>query len=37
MKVRDIEVEINIPVLANGDIDYDLIQQIWWTGMEYVE
>jgi hypothetical protein len=36
MKVRDVEVEINIPILENGEMDYDLIQQIWWTAMEYV-
>lgn len=36
MKVRDIEFEINIPDI-NGDIDYNLIQKIWWVALEYVE
>jgi hypothetical protein len=39
-ELRDFEVEINIPsVYVNGEIvpDYDLIQRIWWTGLEIVE
>jgi hypothetical protein len=35
-KVRDFEVEINIPAIySNGSTepDYDLIQRIWWTGL----
>lgn len=35
-KVRDFEVEINIPSV-NSEPDYDLIQQIWWTALEIVE
>jgi hypothetical protein len=33
MRVRDFEVEINLPKV-NGEIDYDFIQRIWWTGMD---
>jgi hypothetical protein len=36
MKVRDIEFEINVPDI-NGEIDYKLIQKIWWVALEYVE
>lgn len=36
MKVRDIEFEINVPDI-NGEIDYNLIQKIWWVALEYVE
>jgi hypothetical protein len=40
MKVRDFEVEINIPVINDNGVDapdYDLIQKIWWAALEYVE
>lgn len=40
MKVRDIEFEINIPhITVNGqsELDYNLIQKIWWVALEYVE
>jgi hypothetical protein len=39
-KVRDFEVEINIPAVKNnGNIepDYNLIQKIWWAGLEIAE
>lgn len=36
MKVRDIEVEINVPTI-NGELDYDLIQRLWWVALEIVE
>lgn len=36
MKVRDIEVEVNVPAI-NGEPDYDLIQRLWWVALEIVE
>lgn len=39
MKVRDFEVEINVPtVVVNGvrGPDYDLIQRLWWNALELI-
>jgi hypothetical protein len=36
LKVRDFEVEINIPaIVINGirELDYELIQRIWWAAL----
>lgn len=40
MKVRDFEVEINIPTIITKigkELDYDFIQRIWWAALEFVE
>lgn len=40
MKVRDIEFEINVPyieVQGQKELDFHLIQKIWWVALEYVE
>jgi hypothetical protein len=39
-KVRNFEAEINIPrIMINGvrELDYELIQRIWWAALEIVE
>ena len=36
VRVRNIEVEINVP-LINGVLDYALVQRIWWGGMELLD
>lgn len=36
MKVRDFEVEVNVPAITTNGVttpDYDLIQKLWWAAL----